>query len=342
MSEATDAVTGFLMRAVEDVLRHDLERFSAEKPDYVITDSVAPWGQWVGQLLDLPVVTSVGTLAINRQVMAFAASRGTRPKSLRRAASKIRHVLEAAALGRRLRRTYGVPGTGIIGLIAGSSDLTIVYTSRAFQPCAGSFDDRFLFIGPAIGWRPESDHGAAPAWPPGVIYVSLGTVFNARPDFYRACFEAFRGRDVRVLMAVGSNLPVEPLGTPPPNVEVRPWVPQLEVLRQAAVFVSHGGMNSVSESLAHGVPLVVVPQMGEQETIGRQVDALGAGVFLAPEAATPERLWQAVERVRNDGRFGTAAAGISRSFEEAGGVARGAEAIHSYVRRARGPGKLVG
>jgi MGT family glycosyltransferase len=337
MSERTHEIAWFLMRAVADVLAHDLDAFRTERPDYLITDSVAPWGQWAGQILGLPVVTSVPTLAINRHVLAFAASRGARPKSVRLALSKIRHVLKAAALGRRLRRAYGVPGTGIMGLVSGASDLTIVYTSRAFQPCAKTFDHRFLFVGPSLdaGDRGTSS-GGDDAATPGVVYISLGTLFNTDAAFYRTCFEAFRGQDVRVLMSIGTTVDAGSLGTPPPNVVVRSWVPQLEVLRRAGVFVTHGGMNSVSESLYHGVPMVVVPQMGEQELIAKQVDALGAGLYVAKEDVTAERLRNDVARLRGDDGFRARAASLRASFDAAGGAVRGAEAILAHTAARRG------
>ena len=279
LSERTDEMAWLLTRTTGEVLARHLDAFRAERPDYIISDSVAPWGQWVAQILDLPVVTSVTTFAVNRHVLAYAASRGTRPRSVRLALSKIRHVGKAAMLGRRLRRQYGVPGTGIMGLMFGSSDLNIVYTSRHFQPCAESFDDRFQFIGPSVDLRSEpasvpSDETAET----DVIYVSLGTLFNADPAFYRTCFDAFGGQGARVIMSIGTAIAEASLGPPPANVVVKPWVSQLDVLRRTSVFVSHGGMNSVSESLHHGVPLVLVPQMGEQEIVARRVEDLGAGL----------------------------------------------------------------
>jgi MGT family glycosyltransferase len=322
------------MRTTGEVLAQELEAFRAERPDYIITDSVAPWGQWAAQLLEVPVVTSVTTFAVNRHVMAFAASGGTRPKSPRFLLSKIRHVAKAALLGRRLRRAYGVKGTGIIGLMFGSSDLNIVYTSPHFQPCAETFDDRFLFIGPSIGSRTEA---AGFTWDgrsqAHVIYISLGTLFNADPAFYRNCFEAFSGENVFVVMSIGTTIAEASLGAPPANFVVKPSVPQLDVLRQASVFVSHGGMNSVGESLYNSVPLIVVPQMGEQELVGRQVERLGAGVCLARSEVTADRLRQSVLRVLGDERFRTQAALVRESFDAAGGAARGADAILAFTRR---------
>jgi MGT family glycosyltransferase len=334
LSDRTDKMSWLLMRTTGEVLADHLEAFRAERPDYVISDSVAPWGQWVGQVLDVPVVTSVTTFAVNRHVLAFAASHGTRPKSARLVASKIRHVVKAALLGRRLRREHGVKGTSIMGLMFGTSDLNIVYTSRHFQPCADSFDDRFLFIGPSIGSRTETASRPCDDAAGGdVIYVSLGTLFNADPAFYRHCFEAFGDQNLRVVMSIGAAITEASLGTPPANIVVKPWVAQLDVLRRASVFVSHGGMNSVSESLYHGVPLIVVPQMGEQEVVARQVEALGAGLYLAKKDVTPDRLRQAVKRVLGDERFRAQAALVRESFEAAGGAAHGADAILAFTRR---------
>jgi MGT family glycosyltransferase len=329
----TDKLSWLLMRTTGEVLAQELDAFRAERPDYIISDSVAPWGQWAAQLLDVPVVTSVTTFAVNRHVLAFAASRGARPKNPRLVLSKIRHIVKAALLGRQLRRKYGVKGTGLMGLVFGSSDLNIVYTSRHFQPCAESFDDRFLFIGPSIGSRTEV---AGFPWDAtsesDVIYVSLGTLFNADPTFYRNCFEAFGGENVRVVMSIGTTIAEASLGTPPANFVVKPSVPQLDVLRHASVFVSHGGMNSVGESLYNSVPLIVVPQMGEQELVGRRVGGLGAGICLAKHEATADRLRQSVLRVLGDDRFRKQAAHVRESFDAAGGAARGADAILAFTR----------
>lgn len=335
LSERTDRISWLLMETTREVLVHDLATFRAERPDYVITDSVAPWGQWVAQILDVPVVTSMPTFAVNRRVMTQAATRGTRPKSVRLVVSKLRHVVRALRLRRRLRRHYQVRGTSLLGMAYGSSGLNIVYTSRQFQPCAETFDDRFQFIGPSIELRRESDdEHADERWAAGVVYVSLGTLFNTDRTFYQACFEAFREQPFPVVIAIGSTVDASSLGVPPSNVTVAPWVAQLDILQRASVFVSHGGMNSVSESLHHGVPLVIVPQMGEQEIVARQVEALGAGLLLLKEQLTAERLRSAVQRLREDDGFRRRAAVVRQSFDEAGGAARGADAIIAYTRGA--------
>ena len=108
-------------------------------------------------------------------------------------------------------------------------------------------------------------------------------------------------------------------------------MPQLAVLQRASAFVTHGGMNSVSESLFFGVPLVVVPQMGEQAIVGRQVEALSAGLYLSNEeatAATFGRPFGGFCGAAVQGRRGAA----RRSFTGPAVHRRGGR--HSFTRRA--------
>jgi UDP:flavonoid glycosyltransferase YjiC (YdhE family) len=80
------------------------------------------------------------------------------------------------------------------------------------------------------------------------------------------------------------------------------------------------------------VPLVVVPQMGEQEMVGRRVEQLGAGVHLAKASVTTDTLRKAVYRVLGDPAFRDRAGAIGESFKAAGGAVRGADAILAFVR----------
>ena len=333
LPERMEELSGLLMTATAELLHSELDGWRAERADYLITDSVAAWGQWAAKLLRLPVVTSVPTLAVNRHVLKYAFAQGVRPKSTSRFLSKLRHMVKASLLRRHMIRRYGVSGPGILGSVSGSSGLNIVYTSRHFQPCAATFDDRFEFIGPSSAPRGES---VAFPWEkvthPVVVYVSLGTLFNADAAFYRNCYEAFRDENYQVILAAGVNVSPDDWGPPPPNFIVQAHVPQLEVLQRAAAFVSHGGMNSVNESLCHGVPLVAIPQMGEQMIIGRRVEELGAGLYIEKTEVTVNKLREAVRRLLTDRRFREHASRARQSFQSAGGVARAADAIRAFTR----------
>ena len=324
-----------LMRSAGEVLEHDLPEIRAGSFDVVITDSVAPWGHWVGEKLDLPVVTSVPTFAFNRHVLAYGVARGVRPKSAGMLLSKLRYITKAALLRRRLRRRFDARGPSLMKTLMGHSDLNIVYTSRFFQPCVETFDGRYEFVGPSFGPRPAATPFPWERVQRDFIYVSLGTLFNTDPGFYRHCFDGFRDAPFQVVMSIGATVASSQLGDVPSNFIVQPYVPQLDVLARASAFVSHGGMNSVSESLAHAVPLVVIPQMGEQAIVGQRVQELGAGLMLAAPEVSGSRLRAAVDGLLADPGCRTRAAEIRESFRTAGGVDRATEAITTFVHRWR-------
>jgi MGT family glycosyltransferase len=331
LPEHLNALSWLFMRTTAELFEEHLDEFRALQPGYVITDAVAPWGQWIAEALHVPAVTSVPTFAYNRQVLAFAARSGVTPRSFRSALSKLRNVAKALRLGRVLQRRYHVKGPGIGGLVMSRSDLSIVYTSRHFQPCAETFDNRFEFVGPSMAARAGATDFPWDQIRQRVVYVSLGTLFNADARFYRDCFQAFEGQDLQVVLSRGANLPRESLGTAPDNFIVQAQVPQLEVLQRTSAFVTHGGMNSVCESLYYGVPLLVVPQMSEQAIIGRRVEQLGAGLYLAKESVTAERLRESVQRLLREDAFRRQAGRVRESFLKAGGVSRAADAIRRFV-----------
>jgi MGT family glycosyltransferase len=211
--------------------------------------------------------------------------------------------------------------------------LKIVYTSRHFQPFADEFDESYRFVGPSIADRAESVEMELPE--PStrpLVYVSMGTLFNKDAGFYRACFEAFGDRDLRVVLSTGGQTSIDDA---PPNFVVRDYVPQLEVLERASAFVTHGGMNSVSESFYYGVPVVVIPQMSEQAIVGDRARSLGAGLMITKAGVTPSALRESVERVLADKSFAQSARAIGDSFRTAGGFERAADEILAFLSSPR-------
>jgi MGT family glycosyltransferase len=128
-------------------------------------------------------------------------------------------------------------------------------------------------------------------------------------------------------LSAGADTDLDSLGAIPENIVVRNYVPQLDILKRADVFVTHGGMNSVSEGLWYGVPLVVIPQGSDQYLVAKRVETLGAGVALDKRGITPEALRQAVESVLSDEGKRANIKAIQESFREAGGYVRAADVI---------------
>jgi MGT family glycosyltransferase len=88
------------------------------------------------------------------------------------------------------------------------------------------------------------------------------------------------------------------------------------------------------ESFAHGVPVVVIPQMAEQPLNAQRVAELGLGLALEKQTVTVEQLRQSVARVADEPEFRARARGMQQDVRESGGYRRAAEAILEF--RARG------
>lgn len=116
----------------------------------------------------------------------------------------------------------------------------------------------------------------------------------------------------------------------PDNIQVFDSVDQMAVLSIADVFITHCGMNSVSEALYFEVPLIMLPQTSEQGAVALRAKELGAGVQLPSESVADIR--QAINEVLHNKKYKEAAIQISNSFKESGGVEEAKEFLESIGR----------
>jgi len=173
-------------------------------------------------------------------------------------------------------------------IVENSLDCNLVYTLRSFQPSAEDFpEEQFHYIGPSVYDRKEEDF---PILPKGVICISLGTILKGAEKFFRVCVDAFQNENVTVVMSVGRRFDIAKLGKIPENFIVKNQIPQVSVLKQARAFITHGGMNSVSEAMVHGVPMVVIPFVSDQPVNARQVEKMGLGKVLDYKSITADAL----------------------------------------------------
>jgi len=245
-------------------------------------------------------------------------------------------VRKIRVLTRQISATYGVRRPSFFEMANNAGQLNIVFTSRYFQPGGHAFNETYLFVGSSIIGRPGT-----PAFPyealdreRPLIYISLGTLFNARQDFYQCCFAAFAGSRYQVVLSVGRKTPIASPGSVPANFIVREYVPQLDILQRAALFISHEGMNSVNEALYYEVPLVVIPQSADQPWVARRVARLGAGKIIRRAHVSASRLRSVAEEVLTHATYTQRSKQIGETLREAGGPERAADAIQQFLQSA--------
>ena len=142
--------------------------------------------------------------------------------------------------------------------------------------------------------------------------------------------EAFRSEDVDLIISVGQQFKIGKLKSIPANVYVYKSVPQLKVLKMADVFVTHGGMNSVSEALYYGVPMVVIPFVSDQPVNARCVEKLGVGKKLEYSDVKQNLLKETVFSVIMDSEIKNNMKKVQQLINEAPGNKGGAEMIMEY------------
>ena len=127
---------------------------------------------------------------------------------------------------------------------------------------------------------------------------------------------------------------------------VRDSVPHGAVLPAASVVVCHGGLSTIMVSLAHGVPLVCIPQGREQGMNAERVVACGAGITLSSDAA-PVRIAGAVRAVLEDPSYRRVAGSIAERIAATGAGAAATRAVEALLERTgraghHGAGRAVG
>ena len=198
---------------------------------------------------------------------------------------------------------------------------------RVMQPNADRVPESVQFVGPCLDPVRLNDRSwTAPEGP--ILYISLGTGYNERPEFYRMCIEAFGNTDWHVVISIGRRVDPTVLGELPAHVEVHEHVPQLAVLDAATVFITHAGMGGCTEALWFGVPTVAVPQAVDQFGNAAMLADLGVGVHLEFEQVTAANLADAVAQAR---RLASRAAAMSAEVRAHGGVEQAADAIEAYL-----------
>ncbi|WP_433717680.1 glycosyltransferase [Actinoplanes sp. CA-051413] len=170
------------------------------------------------------------------------------------------------------------------------------YPEALHDPARTALLPPHVFLGSAV--RTETVPDDIRAWLDAddrpVVYVSFGSFLSARGDVLATVLTALRSLDVRVAVATGS---ARDLPEPGKDWLVRDFLPQTALLARAALAVTHGGNNSVTEALTFGVPMLVLPFSTDQFAGAAAIERGGAGVALDPNAASAADVIDAVRDV---------------------------------------------
>lgn len=303
--------------ALDDMVCAEMGRL---QPDCIVADSMAVWGKAVAMKLGIPFVSSTTTFAFNQHSA----------KLMKQGIGDLLGMLfSMPKINKNIKRLQdkGYPVKSILDIIQNDDQThTIVYTSPEFQPCADTFSDKYAFVGPSI--RPVSR--PIEKTREKLVYISMGTVNNDMLPLYKRCIAALGDTDYQVIMSVGDLVNPEEFGKLPQNISVYPHIDQIAVLEKADAFITHCGMNSASEGLYYGLPLIMLPQTSEQGAVAARVLQMGAGI--KPENTSRDAIGDAVRKVFGDHSYRKNAAAIADSFRNCSGAKGAADKILQVCR----------
>lgn len=216
---------------------------------------------------------------------------------------------------------------------AGRPARSIVLIPKALQPHADRVDERVhSFVGACQGDRFDQGDWQRPAGAEKVVLVSLGSAFTKQPAFYRECVRAFGGLPGwHLVLQAGRHVAAAELGDLPDNVEVHSWVPQLAILRQADLFVTHAGAGGSQEGLATATPMIAVPQAVDQFGNADVLRSLGVARRLDTEEATADRLREAALALVDDVEVARRLKDVQAEMAQEGGTRRAVDLIEAEL-----------
>ena len=231
------------------------------------------------------------------------------------------------------RARFGLPP------ISHVSDTHSVLATISQQPASFDFPRRelpptFHYTGPFLdpAARPKLSFPWERLDSRPLVYASLGTLQNRLPGVFQTIAEACSGMGVQLVMGLGGGLEPEELGRLPGDPLVVPYVPQPEMLERASVMITHCGMNSALECLAHGVPAIGIPITHDQPNIAQRLVWTGTGTFVPLNDLTADRLREAVKNVLHDGRYREAARRFQEEIRQINGLDLAADIAEEVLR----------
>ncbi|MEH2000320.1 MAG: macrolide family glycosyltransferase [Nostoc sp.] len=316
----------------KEMLSALLESVRADKPDYIIHDSLCLWGKLVAQLLNIPAVNTIASAAFcPRSFYECPQLQDKLPELLSETSPDIQVFRQYET---ELRETYKIPPIEFIDTFTNPEPLNICYLPPELQPYVDKFDQSFHFVGPCDPVRAiASDFPMELLQKDKLILISFGSIHDPGLAFYKNCIEAFHNIDAQVLMVLSPEINATQLGDVPTNFIIRATgtIPQLKILERTSLFIMHGAGGGAREAAWHSTPTIAIPQTYEQEIISRRLQEQGAGIMILPQDVNSERLRETALHILNNDSFQANSDRLGDACRAAGGAKRAVDEILGYV-----------
>lgn len=303
----------------------------------LLVDQTEPAGGTIAEHLGLPFVTICNALALNRDPnvpppfsnWSYNASLWARVRNALGYAAGDRFTGPIRDVVASYRKKWRLPPH------RGPEDSFSQLAQISQQPRAFDFPRRglpanFQYAGPFRGSSVDTPFPWDRLNGQPLIYASLGTLQNSKERIFQCFAEACSGLPAQLVITHGGGLDDRAVAALPGQPLVVSYAPQLEVLSRARLTLTHAGLNTVLDSLTHGVPLVAVPITYEQPAIAERIRWTGTGEVLPLKKLNAPALRQAIVRVLDTPGYADRAHAVAQSIREGGGARGAADSIERF------------
>jgi zeaxanthin glucosyltransferase len=161
-----------------------------------------------------------------------------------------------------------------------------------------------------------------------LIYASMGTLVNGLGNVYSTILQAASEfPEMQMVLSVGRNFNPRDLELIPSNTIVVRTAPQIDLLKRAALCITHAGLNTALEALAQGVPMVAIPVGYDQPGVAARIAYHGVGDFIEIGNLTPRRLTELIAKIKGNPNYRDKAAWFQKVLEEKHGLEVAADIV---------------
>ncbi|QEF98973.1 MurG-like transferase [Stieleria maiorica] len=315
--------------------------FEQDQIDGLVIDQVVPAGAVVARAEQIPYVTLSNALPLNLDAIVppVFSNLGPARGPIDRIAIAMLNGLQnwlakpLLAIANRYQHQKGLPRYKTMSEM-GSDLAQVVQIPEPFDFPRSQLEPSFHYTGPfhSCDSRPSVEFpwerlsGDVP-----LIYASMGTLQNQIRHVFETIAEACRDLPVQLVISLGGGDNADEFAALPGNPIVVGYAPQLELLQKASVCITHAGLNTALESIAHGVPMLAIPITNDQPGVGARIRHHGLGHVIGLKQVTAGRIRKSLQTLLQDPLFTENAKTFQRTIASTDGVGRAARLIENAL-----------
>lgn len=296
------------------------EEIEAFEPDIIVYDLAAIWGKRIARLLSIPCVCSCTPYSYPKELIYENPEMFSSLVFHKKMSGDIT-LKTLKKMNALLKKKFMLNDRMPIGENwCGEGDMNLLYTVKDFQLGACFFDeDKNVFCGILSDEDDKcdisefvSDRGHKR------VYISFGTIYNSSRLLLETVEMLKLLSDFDFVLNIGAHNDYKLFEDLPENWKVVRRVPQISLLEEVDIFITHGGVNSVREAAHCGVPMVVIPWEGDTLCSAQDVINGKYGKAIGPREIY--KLKNVLIDVINDSTIKNNCIELSRKMKSAGGL----------------------